>query len=164
MAALAAALALPVVAATACDGDGTFGLTPQVENNATFELWRALAVDGLVPDTVPGVSDGRFGYGRQRDTVAIGWVIGCNRVGVRFVARDDSLRYVDSGGTRRGCPDRLAALDARIAAALAASRRYVRSDSLVNVLDASGSTRLSFRVLPDTLQPYGAPSAIASQP
>lgn len=155
MAALAAALALPVVAATACEGDGAFGIFWRDEDFGVREQWRALEVDGLMPDTVPGVRGGSFSYRLWRDTVSVGWWVGCNGVNVRFAAREDSLRYAEGFGTRIGCSDRLLALDARIWDALAASVRYVRRDSLVKFLDATGSTRVSFRVLPDTVLPYG---------
>ena len=161
---LVAALALPVIAATACEGDGTFGLPELNEEAAATELWRALDVDGLMPDTVPGVRDGRFSYQRWRDTVRVGWWVGCNGVNVRYTSRGDSVRYIDGMGTRRGCPDRMLALDARIADALAASVRYIRGDSLVQFLDANGSTRIRFRVLPDTAQPYGMTRYVAPTP
>lgn len=108
-----------------------------------------------MPDTVPGVRGGRFSYQRWRDTVRVGWYVGCNGIGGRFEARGDSLRFIDGGGTRIGCSDRMLALDARIYDALAATIHAVRRDSVVKFLDANGSTRIRFRVLPDTTQPYG---------
>jgi heat shock protein HslJ len=164
LAALAAVLAWPVVAATACEGDGTFGLTGRAEDPAIVEFWQALEVDGLKPDTVPGIRGGRFRYVRLRDTVRVGWYVGCNFVGVRFLPRRDSLRLIDALTTRIGCSDRMLALDDRIFGALSGSIRYTRRDSTVKFLDANGSTRIRFRVLPDTTQPYGMSPEVGAAP
>ncbi|MFN0097090.1 MAG: META domain-containing protein [Gemmatimonadaceae bacterium] len=155
-AAAVAAFVLPAVAATACEKDDSpFGLEGLADRIAVVESWRALEVDGLMPDTVPGVRDGRFRFQRWRDTVGVGWYVGCNGWGANFEARGDSLRFMIAFGTYLGCSARMFELDARIHDALAASTRYLRRDSLVTFLDANGSTRIRFRVLPDTMPPYG---------
>lgn len=155
-AAAVTALVLPAVAATACEQDDSpFGLEGLADRIAVVESWRALDVDGLMPDTVPGVRDGRFRYQRWRDTVGVAWYLGCNGWGANFEARGDSLSFMVAFGTYLGCSARMLELDARVHNALAASTRYLRRDSLVTFLDASGSTRIRFRVLPDTTPPYG---------